>query len=198
MQIGLFGGTFDPPHLGHSLVASELLKQKIVDQVWFVPVFKHPWADRLAKKFAPYNHRVAMLKLSINKQNNPKQQIKHFKQTSYTYDTLEFFRQKYPQNNFSWIMGSEYLPKFGDFLSMHPHLSKYQFYIYPRAGFPKSPLYKNMILVDKVPEVDISSSQVRQLLEQNKNIDNLIDVNVKDYIKEHKIYSNITSHKEPK
>lgn len=185
MKIGIFGGTFDPPHNGHQLVASELLKQKIVDQIWFVPVYQHPWADRLAKKFAPYKHRVAMLKFIIGKS----QQIKHFKQKSYTYDTLEFFRQKHPEHEFVWIMGSEYLPKFADFLSMHPRLTDYHFYIYPRVGYPRQPLYQNMTLLNKMPEIEVSSTQVRGLLEQKKRVDNLVDSKIEKYIKEHNIYS---------
>lgn len=192
MKIGIFGGTFDPPHNGHQLVASELLKQKVVDQIWFVPVYQHPWADRLAKKFAPYKHRVAMLKFIIGKS----QQIKHFKQKSYTYDTLEFFRQKHPEHEFVWIMGSEYLPKFADFLSMHPRLMDYHFYIYPRIGYPRQPLYQNMTLLDKMPEIEVSSTQVRRLLEQKKRVDNLVDPKIEKYIKEHNIYSINNENKE--
>lgn len=192
MKIGIFGGTFDPPHNGHQLVASELLKQGIVDQIWFVPVYQHPWADRLAKKFAPYNHRVAMLKSIVGKS----QQIKHFKQKSYTYDTLEFFRKKHPEYELSWIMGSEYLPKFVDFLSMHPRLMDYHFYIYPRAGYPHQPLYQNMTLLDKMPEIEVSSTQIRGLLEQKRRINNLADPKVEKYIKEHNVYSMNNQNKE--
>lgn len=188
MKIGIFGGTFDPPHNGHQLVTEELIKKKIVDQVWYVPVFQHPWAERLSKKFAPYELRVAMLELLIKDHKRIK--IKHFKQKSYTYDTLEHFRQLYPGYEFFWVMGSEYLPKFSDFLSMHPRLIDYHFYIYPRSGYPKEPLYPNMTLLDKMPEIEVSSTQIRKLLEQQKSISSLVSTDIRKYIKEHKIYSN--------
>jgi nicotinate-nucleotide adenylyltransferase len=189
MKIGLFGGTFDPPHNGHQQVARELLGKNIVDQIWFVPVFEHPWAERLNKKFAPYEDRVAMLELILEEGMS----VKHFKQKSFTYDTLSYFNKLLQQENqnyeLSWIMGSEYLPKFADFLDMHPRLLDFHFYIYPRAGYPKAPLYPNMTLLDQMTEIEVSSTQVRELLVQNKSVSKLVDNQVNNYILEHNIYS---------
>ena len=94
MNIAIFGGAFDPPHLGHKFVADSLIEKKIVDEVWFVPVFKHPWANRYNKKqLAPYDSRVAMIGMFISDH----QKIAHFKDVSFTYDTLIYFQKKFPQ-----------------------------------------------------------------------------------------------------
>lgn len=184
MHIGLFGGTFDPPHLGHSMVAEEILAQGILDQVWFVPVFEHPWAERLQKKFAAYEHRVAMINLILG----DNQFVKHFRQKSYTFDTLEFFSQKHPKHRFSWIMGSEYLPKFDDFLAVHPGLSNYDFFVYPRAGFAREPIYQNMTLLDSVPEVKISSTQIRERVLAGQSVVKLVGKKIARYINQNNLY----------
>jgi nicotinate-nucleotide adenylyltransferase len=61
MHITLFGGTFDPPHLGHSTIASALLEKQLADEVWFLPVGEHAFE----KKFSPSQHRLAMLELVL-------------------------------------------------------------------------------------------------------------------------------------
>lgn len=184
MHIGLFGGTFDPPHRGHQQVSQALLEQQLVDEVWYVPVFQHPWAERLQKKFAPYEHRVAMLELILE----PNQKVAHFKHVSFTFDTLEFFSKQYPQHIFTWIMGSEYLPKFKDFLVGHPGLALHPFYIYPRAGAAKQPLYSNMTLLDQVPEVAVSSTQVREHLQAGQPVEDLLDQKVIKYVENNRLY----------
>ncbi len=185
MKIGVFGGAFDPPHNGHNQVASALIAQKKVDEVWFVPVFTHPWADRYQKKhMAEYAHRVQMIKQVLGK----KQRLKHFRQVSFTYDTLQYFSSHYPQHTFFWIMGSEYLARFSDFLKVHPKLLDYQMFIYPRAGSPLEQLYPNMTPVTGVEEVTVSSTQVRELLRAGESVTNLVHPDVAQYCLEHKLY----------
>jgi len=169
MKIALFGGAFDPPHKGHRLVADSLVENKIVDEVWFVPVFKHPWADRYNKKsLTDYNLRVLMLQNTLSKEFEDRQKVVHFKDVSFTYPTLLYFQNKYPQHEFSWVMGSEYLDRFDDFLTGHPKLLDFHFYIYPRAGYAFIEKYhkKNMTFLTSMPEIEISSSMVKEKIKR--------------------------------
>lgn len=185
MQIALFGGAFDPPHVGHKLVADQLIKTQTVDEVWFVPVFQHPWADRLGKyHLSEYADRVAMLELLLGEH----QSIAHYRSVSYTYDTLEYFSAQHPENTFSWVMGTEYVSKFDDFLSVHPGLSNYHFFIYPRAGYPAHELAANMELLTSVPEIEASSTQVRQLVREGASIDHAVIPEVAAYIQRGQLY----------
>ncbi len=194
MKIALFGGAFDPPHIGHKLVAESLVTENVVDEVWFVSVFKHPWAIRYGKEnLTSYEDRVAMLEL-ISKSEKVK--VAHFKEVSFTYDTLEYFSKKHPEHEFSWVMGSEYLNRFDDFLKTHPKLDEYTFYIYPRAGYKLETSLKkeNMIFLWTMPEIKISSTQVREILNseeivERKKILKLLDSKVVEYIEEHGLYS---------
>lgn len=195
MNIALFGGAFDPPHIGHKLVAETLVTEHIVDEVWFVSVFKHPWAARYGKEnLTSYEDRVAMLELTAK---NKKIKVAHFKEVSFTYDTLEYFSKKHKEHTFSWVMGSEYLDRFDDFLETHPKLQEYTFYIYPRAGYDFDDNLKkdNMQFLKNMPQVAVSSTQVRELLASeevrtSKKLHTLLDAEVAQYIVTKKLYSN--------
>lgn len=186
MKIALFGGTFDPPHNGHALVADTLIKNELVDEIWFVPVFKHPWADRYQKQLSSYEDRVAMLELML--QDKPSQRLAHFKEISFTYDTLQFFASKHPEHSFFWLMGSEYLEKFADFLVDHPQLMEYPFLIYPRAGYDLRPVYGNMLVLEDMPTIKVSSTQVRQFIGQGQSATKLVPATVLAYIKGQQLY----------
>jgi nicotinate-nucleotide adenylyltransferase len=174
MKIALFGGAFDPPHLGHQAVAKSLIKEDVVDEVWFVPVFKHPWADRYNKrKLAKYEDRVKMLSTMVD---GEKTKVAHFRDVSFTYDTLIYFQEKYPEHEFVWIMGSEYLGRFDDFLKGHPKLSDFHFYVYPRSGYPLDPKLKRdfMTFLSGMPEVEVSSTLIKERLSKGMKIDDLV------------------------
>lgn len=192
MKIALFGGAFDPPHLGHKLVADSLISNKIVDEVWFVPVFQHPWADRYGKReLASYEHRIEMLELSIaSSEFANSQKVMHFKSVSFTYDTLDFFRKKFLEHTFSWVMGSEYLDRFDDFLKGHPRLSEFQFYVYPRAGYSLDEDFKkeNMIFLDGMAEIEASSTEVKQRIRGNIPVSQLINPSVEEFIIKNSTY----------
>ena len=189
MKIALFGGAFDPPHLGHRVVANSLIKNKVADEVWFVPVFKHPWADRYNKKYlASYDSRVEMLDLTVGDIDGV--QTAHYKDISFTFNTLEFFSKEYPEHDFSWVMGSEYLGRFDDFLKGHPQLIDYPFYIYPRAGFEFNEELKkqNMTFLYNMPEIKASSTEVKKMVKNNNDFSNLVTKPVKEFIEENSLY----------
>jgi nicotinate-nucleotide adenylyltransferase len=188
MKIALFGGAFDPPHLGHQQVAQEMIEQKVVDEVWYVPVYKHPWEKRYGKSnMASYEHRKAMLKLIMPK----KTQLKEYLDVGFTYPTLVYFSKKHPEHDFSWLMGSEYLGRFDDFLAGHPKLLDFNFYVYPREGFELKTSLKGMSLLVDFPEIAASSTAVKKRLEAGKDVSKLLNESVFEYINKHALYTSI-------
>jgi nicotinate-nucleotide adenylyltransferase len=194
-QIAIFGGAFDPPHLGHKFVADSLINSNIVDEVWFAPVFKHPWADRYDKrKLVDYDLRVEMLEAMIGEEADggvsAKQKVAHFKDVSFTYDTLIYFQKKHPEYTFSWVMGSEYLGRFDDFLAGHPKLLDFHFYIYPRAGcdFDQNLLKENMTFLEDMEEIEVSSTEVKQRIKSGLSIESLVSEEVEEIIKENRLF----------
>lgn len=197
MKVALFGGAFDPPHLGHQRVGQEMISQKVVDEVWYVPVFEHPWAERLNKwEMEGYQQRQEMVELILF----PGAKLAEYKDVSFAYPTLEYFSQKFPAHEFSWVIGSEYLPSFKDWKFADRVLAEFGVYVYPRAGFPLQPLMRGMTALQGFPEMNISSTQFREKYQAglkaagqeagDQAAARLVDKKVLRYIKESKLYMN--------
>ncbi len=190
MKIVLFGGAFDPPHIGHQQITTALLEQGIADEVWYVPAKEHPFS----KSMSPAEHRLAMLQLITD---NPRVKIETYelekKGVSYSRDTLDHLSQQYPEHSFSWIIGSDNLPDFHKWEDSQGRgyqnlLANYQFYVYPRKNFPFEPLYDNMVPLQDMAEIEASSTEARQQVRTSQPIDHLVDKAVADYMQEHSLY----------
>lgn len=185
MQIALFGGAFDPPHLGHQQVAQALLTNNIVDEVWFVPVKHHPFSKPLR---ASDQQRIEMLQLMLEE----KMRIETYELTSpevsYAYYTLEALAQQYPQHTFSWVLGSDNLQAFHKWGFYEQLIEKFTVYVYPRTGSPFEPLYDNMVPLVTMPEVVASSTKVREHIKVGQPVTDLVTAEVAAYIADHQLY----------
>src|SRR5262245_31594023 len=98
MRIGIFGGTFDPVHLGHLILAENCREQGRLDQVWFIPAAAPP--HKLDRAITPFDRRVEMLRLALA--GNPAFQVNELEKDrpgpSYTVDTLSELCRQYPGN----------------------------------------------------------------------------------------------------
>lgn len=185
MKIALFGGAFDPPHLGHQRVGQEMVGRQVVDEVWYVPVFKHPWAERLGKLImAPYHHRKKMVELILPAGTR----IKEYRDVSFAYHTLVYFTQLHPSTEFSWVIGSEYLPDFADWKLADEILAEFAVYVYPRQDHPLAPVQSGMKALTGFPQVKASSTLVKDRLKQGLPVEQLLDERVVEYIESHSLY----------
>lgn len=184
MKITVFGGTFDPPHLGHSQIARALLEQGKAEEVWFLPVGEHAFD----KKFTAAVHRVAMVQLILEEHQRLEMYELEQPGMSITYDTLVALAEKYPQHQFSFVIGSDNLAKFDQWHHYQAMLKRFAFYVYPRAGVPNEPLYPGMGVLAEVPPVAISSTQVRAAVQVGESIEMLVKPAVAAYIEEQKLY----------
>lgn len=199
MKVLVFGGTFNPPHLGHQLMIEQVLSKPlpdggVVDQVWILPVGKHSFA----KQFVDQGHRLAMLNLMIESliSKNPSLAGKILVETyeleraeeSQTFATLEALAARNQDKNFSFLIGSDNLSKFNLWHHYQLMLSKYPFYVYPRLGFPLEPLLGGMVALSDFPQMAVSSTKVRQALAQKSSLKGLLDDKVIVYIKANKLF----------
>lgn len=184
-RIALFGGGFDPPHLGHQQITRELLEKNLVDEVWYVPVKQHPFG----KKVSANHHRIAMLENILIPHTRIELHEIEKEGTSYTYLTLKELTTRYPDKKFFWVIGSDNLPGFHKWGSYEKIISEnYPFYVYPRPGLPFTPLYPNMIPLTDWPEIPISSTEVRQKILAGESIADLVDPKILKYIESHHLY----------
>jgi nicotinate-nucleotide adenylyltransferase len=189
MKVALFGGSFDPPHLGHQAIASNLLEKQLVDEVWFIPLKQHPFG----KIVGPDQQRLAMLELMIAASPwKSSLKIKTYElekdKPSYSLETLQYFRSQQPENTFSWVIGSDNLQGFHKWYLYRELVASFSVFVYPREGSPLEPLYDSMVALKDMPYVTISSTEVREVVQSGRSIAGLVDPAVETYIKDHHLY----------
>lgn len=196
MNIAILGGSFDPPHRGHLLVAKRLLKLFGFDQVWFMPCYQHPFS----KNLSPEDERFEMTKYLEAKNIKVSDYEVKRKKTSYTIDTLKSFARNQPKDYFSWIIGSDQVKTFTKWKNWQEIIEKFKLIIVPRTGFrqaqkelkniTKLVSAKNIMLVDKkkFPPIYISSTLARKKIKQKKSIKNLVPKDIENYIIQNKLY----------
>ena len=193
MKIGIFGGSFNPPHIMHKKIAEQLIKEKYLDKVIFVPTgMKYEYKNNLISN----EDRYHMLELLIK--DNPNLLVSDYEFTeevTYTYQTLDYFKEKYKEDSIYFICGTDnlsYLDKWkrGDYI-----LANYPLLIIKRNTdnlsflLDKFKEYKNNIIVTSIEPVDLSSTEKRNLIkEDNKLIKEYLSEEVLDYIKKNNLY----------
>lgn len=187
MKIGILGGSFNPIHNEHLSVAKQIIEQKIVSEVWFMPCKKHALDKFLDKE----EDRVAMVKLAIKGLEHVKFCDLELKKQdkSYTYDSLRKLKQEY-KHDFLWIIGSDILKQIPSWYG-YEHLQKEaSFIVLHREGYEVFNPGINMICLEEPIFPNISSTKIRYNVRKGKSISSLVPKAVEDYIKTHGLYLN--------
>ncbi|MFG6148449.1 nicotinate-nucleotide adenylyltransferase [Halobacillus sp. B23F22_1] len=185
MKIGLLGGTFDPPHLGHLIMAEHVLEVMHLDEVWFVPSHVPPHKQ---KSSLMAEDRLRMVERAI--EGNPQFSLSTVELEregkSYTIDTIKQLQSQYPGNNFCFIIGGDMVQHLDRWHRIDELKKLVQFVGVGREGYQLASS-RDVKLVD-IPRIDISSSMIRKRLAQGKSIRYLVTHEVYEYIKEHSLY----------
>jgi nicotinate-nucleotide adenylyltransferase len=188
-KIGLFGGTFNPPHIGHLIIAQEALLQLRLDEVWWMPASVPPHKEFV--KEVEDIQRIEMVKKTIGNNNQFSLSLLEFERSgpSYTIDTIKYLKNLYPDYSFSFIMGGDMVHSLDTWHEIDQLKDLVQFAGVSREGFPMDHHWEkyNVIHV-KVPHIAISSTFIRQRIKEQKNIRYYIEEDVLDYIKENRLY----------
>lgn len=184
-KIGLLGGTFDPPHLGHLSIAEEVYEQLQLDEIWFIPSAEPPHKERAR---VSTKDRVDMVEVAI--ENNDHFQINTIEidreGKSFTVDTVATLVGEFPDSSFYFIIGAdmvEYLPKWYDIEKLLQHI---QFVGVKRPEYKLKTVYP-IISLD-IPGLDISSTIIRKRIKDGRSIRYLVPDSVLQLIKERKLY----------
>lgn len=189
--IGLYGGTFNPVHLGHTIIAGYIAEVTEIDEVWFVlsPLNPMKSDNDLTDK---ENHRLHMLQLAINQYNTDKIKLCDIElslpRPSYSINTLTKLKELYPEFNFRWIIGSDNWQIFKSWKDADKILKDFGLIIYPRAGYDIIESLPDTVLLIQAPIIEISSSIIREGIKNNKNMDYFLSENVNKYISLHHLY----------
>jgi nicotinate-nucleotide adenylyltransferase len=185
-RIGILGGTFNPPHIGHLIIAEQVYEQLGLEKVLFMPDANPPHVDH--KEAIAANHRKEMVQASIA--DNPHFELETCELKrggiSYTYDTIKQLLAKHPEYEIYFIIGGDmvaYLPKWHRIDEL---VKLVHFVGVKRAGFSLESIYPIM-WVD-VPLIQISSTEIRQKVAQGQSIRYLVPDNVNQYIQKEGLY----------
>jgi nicotinate-nucleotide adenylyltransferase len=188
MKVGLFFGSFNPVHVGHLIIANYVVNDTDLQQVWFVVSPQNPFkqSNTLLNEY----HRLHLVQSAIDGESKLKASNVEFKlpKPSYTIDTLTYLKEKYPQHEFSIIMGSDGFSNLSKWKNFEQIVKNVKLYIYLRSGFEVSNIVNANIEILKAPVLDISSTHIRELIKKRKSIRFFVPDIVKDEIENNRYY----------
>lgn len=172
-NIGIFGGSFNPPHVGHADICRHLLGNNIVDEIWIVPCFQHPFN----KPLAPFDDRLTMCRFAFQefkRRASVSDVERRLGGVSHTVRTIRHFRKQYPRNNFSLIIGADISDEKEDWKDFRE--------IKEMADLIELPRGKDSFITD------ISSSEIRKKIKNGEEYSKFIANPVAVYIVTHGLY----------
>lgn len=192
MKIGVFGGSFNPPHKMHLNIGLELVNKQYVDKVIYVPTgSKYKYKNNLL----PDKNRLEMLEILTKTQEYLDVNDYELKdEVVYTCETLAYFKELYPNDEIYFICGADNLSYIDKWKNGEEILNNYKIIAMKRKGEDIEELlkkfvdYQNNIIVADVEQQDISSTAIREKLKNNENVLDVLDKEVYEYIRKNKLY----------
>lgn len=201
MRIGVFGGTFDPIHVGHLILAEQCREQARLDRVLFIPAARPP--HKIERVLTPFHHRVEMLNLAIA--GHPAFRVDELEKDrpgpSYTVETLETLRQRDPGAELFLVIGADCLPDLPGWYEPVRILELAGLLVVPRPEWPmqsadelrvtlRLPLEKPLRLQQVgMPLLQISSRDLRHRAAEGRSLRYQVPRAVECYIETHRLYS---------
>jgi nicotinate-nucleotide adenylyltransferase len=191
MKIGLYFGTFNPIHVGHLIIANHLAEHSDLAQIWMVVTPHNPLKQK--NTLLDDYQRLHLVRLATEEYNKIKPSDIEFKlpQPNYTVNTLAHLLEKYPQHEFSLIMGEDNLKSFHKWKNYEYILQNHDIYIYPRVSEgDDNSAFENHPRIHKIdaPVVEISATFIRENIKNKKNIRPLLPHDVWEYVDHNNFY----------
>jgi len=191
MNIGLYFGTFDPIHLGHINIANFLIKKGTFKKIWFIVTPQNPVKSN--NNITDFIHRYEMVKIQVK--NNDQMQASdielNLEKPNYTINTLNYLSSKFINYNFGIIIGQDNLINLKYWKDYKKILNNYNVYVYPRKTKIKEDIElinnENVHMIE-APYVDISSSEIRNIITKKENLSQFISNDIYSYIIKNKLY----------
>lgn len=189
-RVALFGGSFNPPHVAHELVALYVLETQPVDELWFLPVYQHVFDKNRA--LAPFEDRVAMCQ-RLADALGPRAKVSRAEETlaqqpgfqgSRTFDLLEMLIAADPTLELRWVVGSDILGETDKWYRWTDVIARAPLIVIERPGYPVPPEHARGL-----PMPDVSSTRIREALKAGRDLPDLLPTRVLEYIESRKLYA---------
>lgn len=201
-HIGLFGGSFNPVHSGHLVVAKSVFQQLSLDALWFIPAAQSPFKH---KPEVDDQHRIAMLELAIQTQVEFKLDTRELTKPgpSYTIDTLNSIAKQHPDDNLYFLLGVDAWMGFERWREWPDILDLCRLIVMSRPGYPlpelsdrwqskrvtnAQALSNGTFISLEVPASKASSSEIRRRIAKGDSTADFLSPSVKGYIDQHTLY----------
>ncbi|MFB6274278.1 MAG: nicotinate (nicotinamide) nucleotide adenylyltransferase [Salinibacter sp.] len=193
MDIGLFGGSFNPPHIAHLVVAEVVRDQFDLSEVWWIPNATPP--HKPDDELVAVEHRLAMTRRVV--ETNP-----HFRVcdlevqregVSYTVDTLRVLQERRPDASFALLIGSDSLDHFAEWHCPDEIIERVPLIVYKRPGTIEAvaePRFANRVRYVAAPVMEVSGTEIRARRRAGRSIRYLVPEAVRTYIETHDLYRN--------
>ncbi|MEP7144626.1 MAG: nicotinate (nicotinamide) nucleotide adenylyltransferase, partial [Ferruginibacter sp.] len=170
MKIGLYFGSFNPVHVGHLIIATHVINNTDLQQVWLIVSPRNPLKS--SSSLLNEYHRLHLVQSALEGETKLKgSNIEfHLPKPSYTVDTLAYLKEKYPQHAFAIIMGSDSFCNLTKWKNYEVIIKNHPLYIYERQGFKIDNKLNADINILQAPLLQISSTHIRELIRLGKSI----------------------------
>ncbi len=190
MKIGILGGSFNPIHTGHAILANYITQYTDIEQLWLMVSPQNPLKDEVSTTYDI--HRLAMAELVASKCDNVITSGLEFTlpKPSYTINTLNVLSDKFPDHEFVLIIGADNWQNFDKWKDADLILKNYKIMVYPRKGYEIiiSEEYKDKVFRLDSPIIEISSTFIREGLRLKRNMNFYLPQDVYKYILGKKLY----------
>ena len=180
-RIGFLLGSFNPIHMGHLHMAASALNAELVDEVVFVPSVQNPWKKKYS---ADFRNRCFMINLAIDDMEHCSLSSIDYRNTEpyYSSNTLRMLKEEYPDDELFLIVGADIASEIGGWNEGEWILQNFKLITVARDGF------ENMIGIDISKTLNVSSTEIRELVKNKKQIYPLVPKVIAQYIKRYNLY----------
>lgn len=182
MKVGLYFGSFNPIHVGHLIIANHILNESELEMIWFIISPLNPFKD--TQNLMHEYDRLHLVKKAIEDDPRLKASDIEFSlpKPSYTVHTLTYLKERYPENSFFIIMGSDGFQNLDKWKNYEVIIKDYPIIIYKRPGFDVNNKLNANITIMKAPLLEISSTHIRGLIRAGKSIKYLVPSSIEEEI----------------
>lgn len=190
-RIGIFGGSFNPIHNGHAIIASYIMQHGGLDQLWLMVSPQNPLKQ--PHEMAGELHRLRMTEMVSHRIDGVETSAFEFTmpRPSYTIDTLHALQDKFPDDEFWLVIGADNWAIWDRWRSHDEIIQQFHVLIYPRLGNEVSipDTLTDRVRVVNAPIIELSSTTVRELLSHGQSIAFYVPADVEQYIVKHQLYT---------